>query len=75
MRTTLTLDDVVERTARAIAQEQRISLGEAVSMLARRGMQAQAPIIESGFPVLDIPRPGHIITDEIVREHRDDDYA
>lgn len=75
MRTTLTLDDVVEQAARAIAQDRRISLGEAVSMLARRGMQAQAPVVETGFPVLDIPRPGHVITDEMVREHRDDGYV
>lgn len=42
MRTTLALDDDIVAYARANAQRERISLGEAVSRLARQGIQAQA---------------------------------
>jgi hypothetical protein len=38
MRTTLTVDDDVLEAARCLAQSERISLGAAVSTLARRGM-------------------------------------
>ena len=41
MRTTLALDDDVFAYARAHAQRERISLGEAVSRLAREGIVAQ----------------------------------
>ena len=40
MRTTLTLDDDVFEHARAHAQRERISLGDAVSRLARQGIAA-----------------------------------
>jgi hypothetical protein len=41
MRTTLTLDDDVFAYARERAQRERMSLGEAISRLARDGIQAQ----------------------------------
>ena len=41
MRTTLAIDDEVFAYARAHAQRERISLGEAVSRLAREGIAAQ----------------------------------
>lgn len=41
MRTTLAIDDDVFAYARAHAQRERISLGEAVSRLARQGIAAQ----------------------------------
>lgn len=52
LRTTLALDAEVMEMARAIAESRRISIGEAVSYLARRGAEAQVPLdLEDGFPV------------------------
>ena len=42
MRTTLALDDDIFAYARAHAQRERISIGEAVSRLARQGIVAQS---------------------------------
>ena len=42
MRTTLALDDDVFAYARAHAQRERISIGEAVSRLARQGIVTQS---------------------------------
>ena len=72
MRTTLDIDDTVLRAARALAAQTDQSLGAAVSELARRGLGVEAPRIPQGFPTL--PRAGgsHVITDELVAEHRDD---
>ncbi len=70
MRTTLDIDDAVLRAARALAAQTNTSLGAAVTELALRGIRgtASAP---PGFPTL----PGfddHVVTDELVAEHRDD---
>lgn len=55
MRTTLNLDDDVYELAKSLAEGQRISLGEAVSYLARRGAMAQPVFaVEDGFPVFQI---------------------
>lgn len=43
MRTTLQLDDDVLAAARALAAQQRRTLGEVVSELARRGLAPVAP--------------------------------
>lgn len=75
MRTTLDIDPVVLSAARAKAAAERISLGAAVSALARAGLTRRADgSSRSGFPVLR-GAPGHVVTDELVREHRDDDAA
>ena len=73
MRTTLEIDDAVLAAARALAAQTGVSLGAAVSELARRGLQGPALTgSRSGFPVFD-ETPGHRITDELVAGHRDDD--
>ena len=51
MRTTLALDDDVVAYARAHAQRERISIGEAVSRLARQG------IVAAGRP---LPMPAQL---------------
>jgi hypothetical protein len=54
MRTTLSLDPDVLQAARSLAQARAISLGEAVSELARRGLeqhQAETSIPLPHFPV------------------------
>lgn len=70
MRTTLDIDEQVVVAARAIARDRGISMGLAVSELARKGLQAQR-IDESGFPrfASQSARP---ITLEDVNDHRDD---
>ena len=71
MRTTLALDDDVFSYARAHAQRERISLGQAVSRLARDGIRVQnipnltAPQLNSKYALL--PARSEVITSEHVR--------
>jgi len=75
MRTTLALDDDVIAFARAHARRQHISIGEAVSRLARQGIQAQnaaraAPVrLKSKYALL--PARAEVITGEHVRQLMD----
>ena len=73
MRTTLDIDDAVLRAARTLADQRGISLGAAVSELARRGL-APTPARESvsGFPVFVSRNPSHVVTDDLVEAHRDE---
>lgn len=72
MRTTLELDDRVLAAARSRAQVKRISLGAAVSELALRGLEAREPTPpRPGFPTM-ASVPGHVITDAMVDDARDD---
>jgi hypothetical protein len=71
MRTTLAIDDDIFAYARAHAQRERISIGEAVSRLARQGIQASqlpppaAGRTKSRFALL--PARKELITSEHVR--------
>jgi hypothetical protein len=72
-RTTLALDDDVFAYARAHAQRERISLGEAVSRLARRGIQAQQlePVAAAARPrsrFALLPARDEVITSQHVRQ-------
>lgn len=75
MRTTLALDDDVFAYARSHAQRERISIGEAVSRLARDGIQAQGLLtakrvrLKSKFSLL--PARKEVITTEHVRDLMD----
>ncbi len=73
MRTTLEIDDTVLAAARARARSRGVSLGAAISELARRGLDAEcAPgpdLTYSPFPV--IVGEGVLVTDELVAELRD----
>ena len=71
MRTTLDIDDAVLRAARTLADQRGISLGAAVSELARRGLApAASPESVGGFPVFR--NPAHVVTDDLVEAHRDE---
>lgn len=72
MRTTLDLDEAVLVAARALARDESISLGAAVSELARRGLRAPLAVArtQGGFPVLDAG-DGPPITLEVVNRYRD----
>ena len=75
MRTTLALDDDVFSFARAHAQRERISIGEAVSRLARQGIRGQGMAAvamaqpKSSFALL--PVRDEVITTEHVRRLMD----
>ena len=75
MRTTLDLDEAVLVAARALARDESISLGAAVSELARRGLQASGRIAHTGdgFPVLAMA-DGPPLTLETVNRHRDGEH-
>jgi hypothetical protein len=71
MRTTLDIDDAVLRAARALARQTDVSVGRALSELAKRGLSAGAPAT-SGFPMLPRATADHVISDALVDEHRDE---
>jgi hypothetical protein len=73
MRTTLDLDDTVLAAARGLARAEGISLGAAVSRLARRGLRPVESPDAGGFPVFDVGFTDHPITLETVNAHRDGD--
>jgi len=69
MRTTLTLDDDVFAEAAKRAEALRISLGKAVSDLARRGLQSAPPVQEvAGLVVFDPPKGSPKITARKVKD-------
>ena len=56
MRTTLSVDDDVLALARSVAQARKVSVGKALSDLARRGHQASVGTRQVGeFTVFDVP--------------------
>lgn len=58
MRTVLDIQDDVLEAARALATARGVSVGMALSELARRGLGARMPVtVRSGFPVFQVP-PG-----------------
>ena len=69
MRTTLNVDDDVLESAREVAYFRKISVGEALSMLARRGLATRVgtrrdPV--SGLLVFDVPEDAPALTPEII---------
>ena len=74
MRTTVEIDDTVLAAARSLARRRGLSLGAAVSELARRGIEAgNAGVVDlsySPFPVL-VGDEGVVVTDELVAQLRD----
>jgi hypothetical protein len=56
MRTTLDIEPDVLDLAKSLAEARRMSVGKAVSWLARRGAQAHVPLaMRNGFAVFPIP--------------------
>ena len=70
MRTTLNLADDVLETARALAARQRRSLGEVVSSLIRRAVEAPPapPVERNGIPLFPVAQGARAVTPEIVSE-------
>ena len=74
MRTTLTLDPDIMSAARQIARARSQSIGEVISELARRGLEARSKVaMRQGFPVFQVSRGASPLTPEDVR--RDEDEA
>ena len=75
MRTTLSLDDDIFAFAREHAQREQLSIGAAISQLARAGIRAQSLAIaktakpKSKYALL--PARGEIITTQHVRDLMD----
>lgn len=56
MRTTLDVENDVLDAARALAVARGVSVGAALSELARRGVAARTPLsTRNGFPVFQVP--------------------
>lgn len=68
MRTTVDIDDAVLAAARTLAAERGISLGDAISDLARRGLARREPVTLDGLPAFDVSADATAITPEMVRE-------
>jgi hypothetical protein len=75
MRTTLDVENDVLDAARALAAARGVSVGAALSELARRGVAARTPLsARNGFPVFQVPAgtPG-FGPDEVEAATRRDD--
>ena len=74
MRTTLTIDDDVLAVARALAARRGVSLGSAVSDLARRGFRGTGAADQEhdGVPVFRVPPDAPPITSEDVQRALDE---
>ena len=69
MRTTLTLDDDVMEQAARRAELLKVSLGKAVSDLARRGLSVAPPVREvAGLVVFDPPKGAPAISARKVKD-------
>ncbi|MBI5949460.1 MAG: antitoxin [Chloroflexi bacterium] len=67
MRTTLSIDDDVLEAARGLAEAEHVPLGQAVSILARRGLKRLGlRPSAAGIPVFDTPDDFPTVTDEDV---------
>ena len=77
MRTTVTLEDDVFLIARQIAATDRISLGQALSRLARAGYWANAQPPQHDIPLKSrysvLPARGEIVTTAHVRRLMDEE--
>jgi hypothetical protein len=73
MRTTLTLSNDALELARKLARRKRLSLGEAVSELVRRGAQLPVPTMErQGLTVVRLPKGSTRVTAAAVEELLED---
>jgi hypothetical protein len=73
MRTTLNLDDDVLNAVKSYAGSRSIPLGEAVSMLVRRGLSVPCPTRKVNGLLVFAPPPGEpLVTSKQVRELEDE---
>jgi hypothetical protein len=73
MRTTLTLEDDAVTLARKLARRNRMTLGQAVSELVRRGANRPVPTTERhGLTLIRLPEKTTPVTVALVDEILDD---
>ncbi|WP_274626322.1 CopG family transcriptional regulator [Arvimicrobium flavum] len=73
MRTTLAIDDDVLAAAKALAEQQRRSVGEVISELARQSLKRPLPARHrNGIPLLEVKEGGAPVTLEMVNALRDE---
>ena len=73
MRTTLDLDEDVVLAARELAKRRHISIGKAISELARQGVtRVQQGSVRNGVPLIPVSKSGSIVTLELVNQLRDE---
>ena len=75
MRTTLAIDDDVLAAAKHLAERERLSVGEAISRLARQGLNRgarSARTVRNGVPLLPTRKGGTSVTLELVNQLRDE---
>jgi hypothetical protein len=73
MRTTLTIDPDILSAARQIADAKSKSIGEVISELARRGLEARAKVTtRQGYPVFPVTHGAAPLTPEDVRRDQDE---
>lgn len=70
MRTTLDLADDVLAAARALSSESGVSLGAAVTELARRGLAPR--VVDSEFPTFDVSSDTPAMTPDMVKAALDE---
>ena len=76
MRTTVNIDDDVLERAKDIARVRQVSVGEALSDLARRGMEAQVELREdplTGLLVVHVPGARKITSEDVYRLQEEED--
>ena len=78
MRTTLDIDDDVLEAARERAKRERQTIGEQLSALARRGLNAPAGVQgvrepTSAYGFQPFPSRGGIVTNEMINKLREED--
>jgi hypothetical protein len=74
MRTTLNVDDDILEVAKSIADLHRISIGQALSDLARKGLKTPTAMRRdpvSGFWVFDVPDDAPVVTMETIQRATD----
>ncbi len=73
MRTTLSIDNDILAAAKAIATQRRVSVGEVVSELARRGLAPAATSAKrNGVQLFPVRSGAGTVTPEIIAELLDD---
>lgn len=75
MRTTLDIEKDVLEVAKGVARYQCVSLGKAVSLLMRKGIQfpREKQIVRNGLRIVTRPPNANPVTLEIVNQIRDDE--
>jgi hypothetical protein len=73
MRTTVDIEEDVLLAARELARRRGVSLGRALSELARQGLaRAEAEGTRNGVPLFPVGAEARIVTPELVNQLRDE---